>query len=255
MGMICRADVFEKYDITPPTTWAEYAAAAEKVKAAGGPLFGQLCCQRIGCCNGPSDSKGCAAIHLRPFSSRGNWYLTKRPGLQRMSFSTGRDLASKGLVGTENQFTPEYIAGVVNGDYATYISAAWAPGYLTGQGVGSGESEGKFATAPIPQWDAANPVSINWGGSALSVTSQSKQVELAAKVALAYTLTDASLADGWKNQIIFPLNQKVLGNSESSTTKFHSSEGSRLTKTFMSQLQTHTRASPTARLLSSTTKH
>lgn len=42
MGMIYRADVFEQYDITPPTTWAEYEAAAEKVKAAGGPLFGSF---------------------------------------------------------------------------------------------------------------------------------------------------------------------------------------------------------------------
>ena len=40
MGMIYRTDVFEKYGITPPTTWDEYAAAAQKVKDAGGPLFG-----------------------------------------------------------------------------------------------------------------------------------------------------------------------------------------------------------------------
>ncbi|MEK8104667.1 hypothetical protein NKG94_04730 [Micromonospora sp. M12] len=25
---------------------------------------------------------------------------------------------------------------MINGNYATYISAAWAPGYLTGAGVG-----------------------------------------------------------------------------------------------------------------------
>ena len=42
MGMIYRKDVFDKYKITPPTTWAEYAAAAQKVKDAGGPLFGDL---------------------------------------------------------------------------------------------------------------------------------------------------------------------------------------------------------------------
>jgi len=42
MAMIYRTDVFQKYGITPPTTWAEYQQDAQKVKAAGGPLFGDL---------------------------------------------------------------------------------------------------------------------------------------------------------------------------------------------------------------------
>src|SRR3954454_1683847 len=42
MGMIYRKDIFAKYGITPPTTWAEYQEDAQKVKAAGGPLFGDL---------------------------------------------------------------------------------------------------------------------------------------------------------------------------------------------------------------------
>jgi multiple sugar transport system substrate-binding protein len=42
MGMIYRTDIFEQYGITPPTTWAEYEAAAQTVKDAGGPLFGDL---------------------------------------------------------------------------------------------------------------------------------------------------------------------------------------------------------------------
>ena len=39
MGMIYRTDVFKKYDITPPTTWEEFTAAAQKVKDAGGPAL------------------------------------------------------------------------------------------------------------------------------------------------------------------------------------------------------------------------
>ena len=57
-------------------------------------------------------------------------------------------LVEKGLVGTEDQFTPEYIAGVIGGDYATYLSAAWAPGYLQGAGVGEGADAGVWAAAP-----------------------------------------------------------------------------------------------------------
>ena len=93
------------------------------------------------------------------------------------------DLSKKGLVGKQDQFTTDYISGVVGGKYATYTSAAWAPGYLTGAGVGKGSSKGVWAVAPLPQWDTANPVSVNWGGSAFSVTSQATNKKLAAIVA------------------------------------------------------------------------
>ena len=71
---------------------------------------------------------------------------------------------------------------MIGGEYATYLSAAWAPGYLQGAGVGEGADAGVWATAPLPQWDPSNPVSVNWGGSAFSVTSQAKDPALAAKV-------------------------------------------------------------------------
>ena len=101
---------------------------------------------------------------------------------------------------------------MIGGDYATYLSAAWAPGYLQGAGVGEGADAGVWATAPLPQWDPSNPVQVNWGGSAFSVTSQAKDPELAAKVAFGVYADDASLKDGWQNQIIFPLNVNVLND-------------------------------------------
>ena len=119
-------------------------------------------------------------------------------------------LTKKGLVGTQDQFTPEYISGVIGGDYATYLSAAWAPGYLQGAGVGKGADAGVWATAPLPQWDPSNPVQVNWGGSAFSVTKQADDPALAAKVAFGVYADDESLKDGWENQIIFPLNVNAL---------------------------------------------
>lgn len=213
MGMIYRADVFEEYDITPPTTWAEYAEAAAKVKAAGGPLFGSFAANVPANIMALQIQKGAQPFTYDPNTPE-EIGISLNDAASKEVLQYWADLAADGLVGTENQFTAEYIVGVVNGNYSTYVSAAWAPGYLTGQGVGSGESEGLFLTAPIPQWNASSPVSVNWGGSALSVTSQASNVELAAKAALGLYADDASLADGWKNQIIFPLSQKVLGNPE-----------------------------------------
>jgi multiple sugar transport system substrate-binding protein len=55
---------------------------------------------------------------------------------------------------------------------------------------------------------------VNWGGSALAVTTQANDKALASKVALGLYADDASLKDGWVNQVIFPLNQNVLKSPE-----------------------------------------
>ena len=214
MALIYRTDVFQKYGITtPPTTWDEYATDAAKVKAAGGPAFGDL---------GANVPANLMALQIQkgaePFKydlkdpKKLTVNLADQASKDVLDFWAG--LVKKGLVGTQDQFTTDYISGVVGGKYATYTSAAWAPGYLTGAGVGKGESKGVWAVAPLPQWDSANPVSVNWGGSAFAVTSQATDKKLAAEVALGLYADPASLADGWKNQIIFPLNQEVLKSAE-----------------------------------------
>lgn len=209
MGMIYRKDVFDKYGITPPTTWAEYEAAAQKVKDEGGPKFGDF----------PANQPAYATALIsqngsQPFSYEtgdgGKIGIDLNSDFSKKVLNYWAGLTSKGLIGTEDQFTPEYIAGVIGGDYATYLSAAWAPGYLQGAGVGEGADADVWATAPIPQWDTSNPVQINWGGSAFSVTSQAKDAKLAAKVAFGVYADDASLKDGWVNQVIFPLNVNAL---------------------------------------------
>jgi multiple sugar transport system substrate-binding protein len=123
-------------------------------------------------------------------------------------------LVDDGLIGKEDQFTTDYISGVVGGKYATYVSAAWAPGYLTGAGVGQGAEKGQFAVAPLPQWDPSDPKSVNWGGSTFAVTTQARDKALAAEVAKDLYADEESLADGWKTQTIFPLNQDVLTSEE-----------------------------------------
>ncbi|MEV6366946.1 extracellular solute-binding protein [Micromonospora musae] len=209
MGMIYRKDIFDKYQITPPKTWAEYEQTAQKVKDAGGPLFGDLGANVPAVLMALQIQKGATPFTYDPAQPKSiGVKLNDQPSKDVLDYWGG--LAKKGLVGTQNQFTPEYISGVINGNYATYISAAWAPGYLTGAGVGKGQDSGKFAVAPLPQWDPANPVQVNWGGSAFSVTKQSKKPELAAKAAYGLYADKESLTDGWTNQIIFPLNLTAL---------------------------------------------
>jgi multiple sugar transport system substrate-binding protein len=210
MAMIYRTDVFTKYGITtPPTTWAEYAADAQKVKDAGGPVFGDLGSNVPAATTALIAQKGAKPFTYDLANAKNVTIdLASQPAKDVLDYWA--DLSKKGLVGKEDQFTTDYISGVIGGKYATYISAAWAPGYLTGAGVGKGTEKGQFAVAALPQWDTSNPVSVNWGGSTFAVTSQASDKKLSAIVAKGLYADDASLTDGWKTQTIFPLNQGVL---------------------------------------------
>ena len=213
MAMIYRKDIFDKYKITPPTTWEEYEAAAQKVKDAGGPLFGDFPANQPAYVTALLYQNGAEPFTYSP-SNGGEIGIDLNSEESKEVLDYWAGLTKKGLVGTQDQFTPEYISGVIGGDYATYLSAAWAPGYLQGAGVGEGADADVWATAPLPQWDPSNPVQVNWGGSAFSVTKQAKDPELAAKVAFGVYADDASLRDGWENQIIFPLNVNALNDPE-----------------------------------------
>lgn len=213
MGMIYRTDIFQQYGVTPPTTWAEFEAAAQAVKDAGGPFFASFAANQPAEVTALMYQNGAQPFTYDPANEGEIGINLNSPEIKEvLDYWAG--LVEKGLVGTEDQFTPEYIAGVIGGDYATYLSAAWAPGYLQGAGVGEGADAGVWATAPMPQWDPNNPIAINWGGSAFSVTSQADDPELAAKVAFGVYADQASLDDGWQNQIIFPLNVNVLESDE-----------------------------------------
>jgi multiple sugar transport system substrate-binding protein len=213
MALIYRSDVFEKYDITPPATWDEFATAAQKVKDAGGPFFGDL---------GSNVPAAFMALQMQKGAVPFGYDATKPQDLtiklndqaSKDVLNYWADLADRGLVGKQDQFTTDYISGVVGGKYATYTSAAWAPGYLTGAGVGKGSSKGVWSVAPLPQWDTASPVSVNWGGSTFAVTTQASNKRLSAIVAKGLYQDPKSLEEGWKKQIIFPLNKTVLDSPE-----------------------------------------
>lgn len=226
MALIYRTDVFKKYGITtPPATWDEFRTAAEKVKAAGGPFFGDLGSNVPAVYMALQIQKGAVPFGYDP-SKPQDLTVKLNDQASKDVLNYWADLVKRGLVGKQDQFTTDYISGVVNGKYATYTSAAWAPGYLTGAGVGKGASKGVWAVAPLPQWDPANPVAVNWGGSTFAVTNQATNKRLAAIVAKGLYADPASLEDGWKRQIIFPLNKSVLESEEfiNNKTEFFSGQ-------------------------------
>ena len=217
MAMIYRSDIFEKYGIEIPTTWDDYAAAAQKLKDAGGPFMGDFGSNVPAWFTALMTQNGQVAWDYDSADPQAIGVDLNDSGSKEVA-DYWQDLISKKLVDTQDQFTTDYVGGLANGSYATYVSAAWAPGYLTGAGGAATGDGAEWQVAPLPQWDPSNPVSVNWGGSTFAVTTQAKDPDLAATVAKTLYASDEALKDGVDTQTIFPLNQKVLTSEAFATT-------------------------------------
>ncbi|MCL3863068.1 ABC transporter substrate-binding protein [Actinotalea sp. K2] len=208
MGMLYREDIFEEFGVEVPTTWADFALAAQQLRDAG------------------YDG------HITDFPTNGralNTALFAQAGWEPFTYDAGaptdigvnvatddakevlaywQELVEQDLVATDDAFTTDYNTKLVDGSYAVYIAAAWGPGYLGG--LSDADEDAVWRAAPIPQWDVENPVQINWGGSTFAVTSQSSQPELAARVAMEVFGTEEAWKIGIEEGALFPLWRPIL---------------------------------------------
>ena len=78
-------------------------------------------------------------------------------------------------------FVTEWYTGLDRGRYATWLTAGWGPVFLTGFAK---SSTGKWRAASMPQWEAGQKVSANWGGSTLAAIKNSAHPKEAAELAI-----------------------------------------------------------------------
>ncbi|MFJ3391278.1 ABC transporter substrate-binding protein [Leifsonia aquatica] len=207
VGLLYRKDLFDKYGIAVPTTWDEYAAAAEKIKEASGGKT--LLTDFQG--NGRAYQTALfAQAGAKPFTLSGKQDISidlNDPASDKV-LTYWNDLVQKKLVGTEDASTTDYNTHLVNGTYASVVAAAWLPGYL--QGFTGADKSAQWAVAPVPQWDTANPVQINIGGSAFAVSKQAKDQKAAAEVAMGIFGTEEAWKIGIEKAALFPLWKPIL---------------------------------------------
>jgi len=208
VGMLYRKDIFDKYGIAVPTTWEEYAAAAQALKDAGST---SMITDFAG--NGRAYQQALfAQAGSIPYTVDGtNVTVDLNDAASLKVLTYWQDLVSKGLVGTEDASTTDYNTHLVDGTYASTIAAAWLPGYLAG--FTGAESGAVWQAAPIPQWAGETPKQVNIGGSAFSVTSQAKDKDAAATVAKDIFGTEDAWKLGIEKAALFPLWKPILTSS------------------------------------------
>ncbi|MBG6223886.1 multiple sugar transport system substrate-binding protein [Arthrobacter sp. CAN_A2] len=176
MAMYYRADLFEQAGIEVPTTWEEYAAAAEKIKAEGSYIT-----------NFPkSDVNWFAGMVWQNggqwFANDGESWDVNLTGPESEEVATyWQDLLSNDLVSTLPSFSDEWNASFNEGQQWTWVSAVWGATTLS---TGAPDTAGKWAVAPMPQWEDGGDAAGNWGGSSTAVLKGSEHPAEAAKFAL-----------------------------------------------------------------------
>lgn len=175
-AMYYRADLFEAAGIPVPTTWAEYADAAAKIKALGSYIT-----------NFPKTDVNWFAGMV--WQNNGQWFenngedwtvdLTSPESLEVADYWQG--LLDRGEVSTLASFSDEWNASFNTGQQWTWISAVWGASTIKS---GAPDTSGKWAVAQMPQWNAGDDAAGNWGGSSSAVLKGSKHPYEAAQFAL-----------------------------------------------------------------------
>ncbi|MFF3607732.1 extracellular solute-binding protein [Streptomyces sp. NPDC002463] len=181
-----RKDLFEKAGITtPPKTWDEYRADAQKLKAADPKT-------RIGTFF-PDDPSPFEAFS---WQAGAHWFATSgdawkvdidSPETNRVG-DYWQKLVSDDLVRLHPSFSQQWTASLQKGETAGYLGAAWGGGVLKSSLATTPEASGKWAVAPVPTWDGS-PASGMLGGSTFAVSKNSRKAEAAVEFATWATTT------------------------------------------------------------------
>ncbi|HET6534526.1 MAG TPA: extracellular solute-binding protein, partial [Actinoplanes sp.] len=205
MGMLYRQDIFDKYGIQVPKTWDEFAAAARKLHAAAPEVYlTNLAPNQNGAYMGLLWQTG-----AKPFTNTAADAVTVNLN-DETSKKLGNywgGLVKEGVVSADADFTDAWYQALNRGKYATWLTAAWGPVFLTGTAK---STSGKWRAAPLPQWEAGANVSGNWGGSTSAVIAGTKNPIAAAKFAEFINTDPESTKMFASEQFLFPATTALL---------------------------------------------
>jgi multiple sugar transport system substrate-binding protein len=227
MGMLYRKDILDKHGITPPKTWDEFADAARKLHAADPKVYlTNIAANEPGAWMGLLWQAG-----AKPFETTGPESVTLK-----LNDETSKKVADywgglikEGVVSTDPDFTDPWYQGLNRGKYATWLTAAWGPVFLTGSAKAT---SGKWRAVPLPQWDAGKSVSGNWGGSTTAVLKGTKNPIAAAKLAEFINSDPESTKMMATEQFLFPATKALLADSAFAQQKPEFYGGQTVNQTF-----------------------
>ncbi|GAA2087017.1 sugar ABC transporter substrate-binding protein [Streptomyces albiaxialis] len=191
MVFLYRRDLFAKYDVRVPRTWAEFEKAARTVKRkAHGARIATF----------PTDGGHHLAglawqAGARWFDTEGGaWNVSMDDKPTRKVTAYWQRLIDKGLVFLNPVDTQAGTAQVGRGDVFGKLTGAWDAGGMMAAQPGQ---KGKWGVAPLPQWDPEHPRVGTHGGSTFAVTKDSRHP----KEAMEFIEWQVSSPAAWKARL------------------------------------------------------
>jgi multiple sugar transport system substrate-binding protein len=176
MALFYNKTVFDKYGLTVPTTWAQYAADATKLHSenpkeyitndTGDPGFTTSMIWSAG--GHPYVTSGTSDVTINLSSSDSG---TQKFVNLWSPLITGGDLAPI------SSWSTQWYTGLSNGTIASLVTGGWM-GVDLETGVPSGK--GDWRVAPMPEWTSGTAATSENGGSSDAVLSASKDQAAAA---------------------------------------------------------------------------
>ncbi len=177
MALFYRKDIFSGLGLAAPKTWAEFADDAAKIHAAdpnqyitnfgpgGNAWFTGLAWQ--------------AGAHW--FDTSGDtWTVNMTDPATKKVADYWQTLINGHQVKVEDYYTDTWYKDLQNNSIVALPAASWIGLTITQQAP---KTAGKWAMAPLPQWDAGKSASANWGGISVAVFKGSKHPKEAAEFA------------------------------------------------------------------------
>lgn len=184
MALVYNQARFTELGIEVPTTWAEFAEAAEAVRAADPDAYIATFA--------PGEFGGFAGLAQQ---AGAEWWavdgdtwsvgIADEASLEVADY--WQDLIDRDLVLVEPLLTPEWNSKLNAGNILSWPSALWAPGVIYGVAE---DQAGDWALAALPQWEEGNPDVAFQGGSGAIVTTSSDQQAAAAEFATWITTSE-----------------------------------------------------------------
>ena len=221
MGLFYNKATFQKAGISsPPATWDEYAQDAAKIHALGSNYYiSAFPPQSTGWFQGLEWQSGAQWFSID--SAKQAWKVSINSAASKQVADYWQNLLDKGLVSTVADFSNGWNAGLNNGTIATWPSAVWGQGVISGNAK---DQSGNWAVASMPQWSAGANVTAMWGGSAISVISGTKHPAEANEFAQWYLTNQQSLQIGVTDIGWYPSNLQARSSATNAPVAYYGNQ-------------------------------
>ncbi|WP_049572570.1 ABC transporter substrate-binding protein [Nonomuraea sp. SBT364] len=168
---------FGELGIEPPATWEDFAkTAAEVRKKDPGAYLATFAPAEFGNFAGLAQQAGASWWTVRDTT----WTVGIADPASLEVAAYWQNLIDEDLVKAEPLLTPEWNNQLNKGKILSWPSALWGPSVLYGIAE---KQAGDWAIAPLPQWTPGDERVAFQGGTALTVTKNSKHAQAAATFA------------------------------------------------------------------------